>query len=161
MIYQGKARHPVTEVMLHCAAVSTGYFHAQTPFQVFSTINRWHHERGFKNGFGYHGLFMPDGAFFAGRPPEMIGAGCIGHNQGVIHYLLIERVKVVLPKGYRLEDARFHHWFTEAQRQTLLAKIASLPGIMLVSGHNDYAPKLCPGFKVQSADWLPHPAQAA
>lgn len=154
MIYQGKARYPVTEVMLHCAGVATGYFHNQTPFQVFSTINKWHHERGWKNGFGYHGLFMPDGAFFAGRPFEMIGAGCIGRNNGVLHFLLIERNKVHLPAGYTLDDCRFAQWFSEAQRQAVIARIGDIPGIRRVSGHNDFAPKLCPGFRVKTEDWL-------
>lgn len=58
MILQGG--EPVREAVLHCAAIRTGQFNGMTPFQVFLTINKWHHERGFKNGFGYHGIFMPD-----------------------------------------------------------------------------------------------------
>ena len=147
MIYQGKARYPVNEVMLHCAAVSTGYFLNQTPFQVFSTINKWHHERGWKNGFGYHALVMPDGQWMSGRPREMIGAGCIGKNQGVFHLLMIEsrRVEII---GEAL------NWFSRECIESARQIIRSLPGIETVSGHNDYAPKLCPGFKVKSEDWL-------
>ncbi|WP_010139567.1 hypothetical protein [Oceanicola sp. S124] len=61
MIYQGKARYPVREAVLHCCAINTGQFDHMTPFQVFTTVNRWHTERGFSNGFGYHALCMPDG----------------------------------------------------------------------------------------------------
>lgn len=147
MIYQGKAGYPVTEVMLHCAAVATGYFHKQTPLQVFSTINRWHHERGWKNGFGYHALVMPDGQWMTGRPREMIGAGCIGKNNGVFHLLLVEPRRVA-------HMGEFADWFDPPQAITVRQIIASLPGIRKVSGHNDYAPKLCPGFKVQTSDWL-------
>ena len=81
MILQGKAKYPVREVMLHCAAIKTGQFNGLKPIAVWSTINRWHIQRGFKNGFGYHGLFMPDGLYLKGRPFDMIGAGCIGKNQ--------------------------------------------------------------------------------
>ena len=76
MIYQGKARYPVKEAILHCAAIPAGYFNGQRPFQVFATINRWHIERGFTNGFGYHAMIMPDGLVYPGRPFTMIGAHC-------------------------------------------------------------------------------------
>jgi len=49
----------------------------KSPFEVFSIVTRWHIERGFQNGFGYHGLIMPDGTYFSGRPFGMIGAHCI------------------------------------------------------------------------------------
>ena len=77
MILQGKAGYPVREAVLHCAGINTGQFDGMRPFQVFMIVNRWHRERGFKNGFGYHGLFMPDGTFYAGRPFTQIGAHAI------------------------------------------------------------------------------------
>ena len=147
MILQGKAGYPVDEVMLHCAAIKTGQFAGMKPISVWSTINRWHHERGFSNGFGYHGLFMPDGTFMKGRPFTMIGAGCKENNRGVIHLVLIETREIK-----RIGD--FGDFFTEAQRTSCRSLIRSLPGIALVSGHNDYAAKFCPGFNVHSRDWL-------
>ncbi len=147
MILQGKSRVPVREVVLHCAAIPTGYFDGQRPFQVFATINRWHTERGFTNGFGYHGLFMPDGQFYEGRPFTMIGAHVIGHNSGTLGFLLIESRKIT-------QIGDFDDWFTRQQELSLKARLRVLPGIETVSGHNDYAPKLCPGFKVQTQDWL-------
>ncbi len=143
-----RGRVAVTEVILHCAAIQTGQFDGMSPWQVFSCVNRWHTERGFKHGFGYHGLFMPNGAYFPGRPWDMIGAQTIGHNVGTIGLLLIESQKID-------RVGEFSDWFTVAQERSLKAKIGSVPGINKVSGHNDYAPKLCPGFKVKSADWLP------
>lgn len=144
---QGNAGYVVDEVMLHCAAIKSGQFDGRKPISVWSIINRWHHERGFKNGFGYHGLFMPDGYFMTGRPFGMIGAGCKEKNRGVIHLLLIEKRQI-----RRLGE--FGDYFTEEQRTALRSLIRALPGIRRVSGHNDYAPKLCPGFKVKSEDWL-------
>ncbi len=155
MILQGKVKTPVKEVVLHCAAIPTGFFDGQRPFQVFATINKWHTERGFKNGFGYHGMFMPDGQFYEGRPFSMIGAHVMGHNVGTLGFLLIEGREIKLPKGYTLEDCRFDMWFTRQQELALQARLRTIEGIEKVSGHNDYAPKLCPGFKVRSSDWLP------
>lgn len=146
MIMQGNARHPVREVILHCAAINDGQFKGWSPLQVFSEINRWHRERGFAS-FGYHGLFMPDGTFYPGRPYSEQGAHCIGRNQGTIGFLLIE--------GRKVDEIRhFDDYFTARQRHALRAKIASLGGIEKVSGHNDYARRLCPGFIVNSSDWL-------
>lgn len=147
MIYQGKARVPVREAVLHCAAIKTGQFKHMRPFQVFATINQWHTERGFKNGFGYHGLFMPDGEFYEGRPFEMIGAHVLGHNAGTLGFLLIESREIT-------QMGVFDDYFTARQALALQARLRTIPGLQKVSGHNDYAPKLCPGFKVRSEDWL-------
>lgn len=146
MIYQGAARYPVKEVILHCAAIRTGQFDGMRPFAVFSTINRWHVERGFK-GFGYHGLFMPDGTWVSGRNFATIGAHCVERNRGSIGLLLIESRKID-------RMGQFEDWFTESQRRTVRKVIREIGGIERVTGHNDYAAKLCPGFKVESRDWL-------
>lgn len=138
---------PVSEVVLHCAAIKTGQFSEMTPFQVFATVNRWHHERGFRNGFGYHGIFMDGQAFYPGRPLHMVGAHVIGHNVGTWGLLLIEKREVK-------EIGDFAEYFTEWQRRSVQAWLRMWPQITKVSGHNDYAPKLCPGFKVRSSDWL-------
>lgn len=149
MYYHGKNKTPVREVVLHCAAIKTGQFSGLTPFEVFATVNRWHIERGFRSGFGYHGLVMPDGIFYRGRPFDMIGAHVRGENVGTLGFLLVESREVT-----RVGD--FLDWFELPQRQTLLGLLASLKklGIERVSGHNDYAAKLCPGFRVKTTDWL-------
>lgn len=146
MIFQGKARYPVREAVLHCAAIRTGQFDGMRPFQVFMTINRWHIERGFRS-FGYHGLFMPDGQFYSGRPFTEIGAHVIGHNAGTLGFLLIESRKID-------RMGEFDDWFTASQRAALKLQLLGIAGLEKVSGHNDYAPKLCPGFKVRTDDWL-------
>lgn len=147
MIFQGKARYPVREAVLHCAAIRTGQFDGMRPFQVFSIINRWHHERGFQNGFGYHALILPDGQWYDGRPFTMIGAHVMGHNAGTLGLLLIESRKID-----RMGD--FGEWFTSQQRLALQARLRTISGLEKVSGHNDYAAKLCPGFEVKTSDWL-------
>lgn len=147
MFYHGKARVPVREAVLHCAAIKTGQFSGMTPLEVFTIINRWHRERGFANGFGYHTLIMPDGAIYSGRPYSMIGAHVAGHNTGTLGILLIESREIT-------HIGSFDDWFTESQRVALRRYLACLDGIRQVTGHNDHANRLCPGFRVNSDDWL-------
>lgn len=147
MIFQGNARYPVDTAVLHCAAIPTGFFLGKSPFEVFAEVNRWHRERGFRNGFGYHGLVMPDGRTYPGRPYSMIGAHVIEANRGTLGFLLIESRKVE-------RIGIYSDWFTDAQAHSVRALLGAIDGLRVVKGHNDYAPKLCPGFKVQSSDWL-------
>ncbi len=147
MILQGKAKTPVREVILHCSATPKGYFDKMSAFQIFSIVNKWHHERGFKNGFGYHGIIMPDGQFYSGRPLNMVGAHVIGKNAGTWGVLLIEKATIK-------EMGEFEDYYTYAQALALTRWLRSYPQIERVTGHNQYAPKLCPGFNVQSSDWL-------
>ena len=146
MLTQGSARIPVREAVLHCAAIKTGQFSGMTPLEVFTTINRWHIERGYK-AFGYHGLFMPDGGFYSGRPFDQIGAHVAGENAGKLGFLLIESRQIT-------RMGQFSDWFTDAQRDAVKRMLAAIPGLERVAGHNAYANKLCPGFYVRSADWL-------
>ena len=147
MIFQGSSSTPVREAILHCAAIRSGQFDGMSPFQVFLTINKWHHERGFKNGFGYHGLIMPDGTFYSGRPLTKQGAHVMGRNKDTWGLLLIEKAQIK-------RVGEFEDYYTEAQRRTLRAWLRSWPQLEKVSGHNDYAAKLCPGFNVKSYDWI-------
>jgi hypothetical protein len=140
---------PVHEVILHCAAIKTGQFDGMNAFQMFAEVNRWHIEAGFKNGFGYHGLITPGGVWYAGRPFAMKGGHCKaqGKNNGTLGILLIESRQIT-------HIGRYADWFTQRQRDTLIDLIPSFGAIKRISGHNDYAAKLCPGFNVRSEDWL-------
>lgn len=163
-VLQGKARTPILEVILHCAAINTGQFANMSPFQMFCEVNEWHKERKFKNGFGYHGLIAPDGDAYHGRPLDMVGAHCLGHNQGTIGILLIESRKIKEPDYVKtpaqlqawLATRSFDDWFTQAQRESLTEKLRAfaMMGVKRVSGHNDYASRACPGFKVRACDWI-------
>ena len=148
MILQGLAKYPVTEVILHCAAINGGQFSHMSPFQMFATVNQWHMERGF-SGFGYHGLITPGGIWYKGRPFEKIGAHCIERNRGSLGFLLIESRKIS-------SLGEFDDYYTPKQLQTLQGLLSDLytKGIRKVTGHNDYAPKLCPGFHVDTFDLL-------
>lgn len=145
-IYQGSKKYLVNEVVLHCAAINGGQFGKMTAAQVRAEIDSWHRKRGFSR-IGYHGIFMPNGEFIQGRAFTEIGAHVLERNRGTIGFLMIES-KTITKMG------KFEDYFTEAQRKAVKAKIKTLPGIKWVTGHNDYANKLCPGFKVEDREWL-------
>ena len=148
IIQNGK--YNVNEVILHCAALNQNQlkqFSNMNAVQIKAEIDAWHRARKF-NGFGYHGLFMPSGQFLEGRPYTTQGAHVVERNRGSIGFLMIESQEI-------LKMGKFEDFFTEMQRKAVRAKIKEIPGIKWVTGHNDYANKLCPGFKVKDEDWLP------
>ena len=148
IIQNGK--YNVNEVILHCAALNQNQlkqFSKMNAVQIKAEIDAWHRARKF-NGFGYHGLFMPSGQFLEGRPFTTQGAHVVERNRGSLGFLMIESQEI-------LKMGKFEDFFTEMQRKAVRAKIKEIPGIKWVTGHNDYANKLCPGFKVKDEDWLP------
>lgn len=145
MMLQGANRYPVDEIVLHCAAVPSGWYMKRSNAEYVPEIRRWHVNRGWKD-IGYHYVIAPDGQTMTGRPADQIGAGVVGHNRGVLHVLMVERYEI---KAL----AKFSDYFTVEQRDAV-RKLARSYDIRFVRGHNDYAPKLCPGFKVQAKFFL-------
>lgn len=148
MLYQGAARYPVHEVVVHCSATRPDWMaDAGLPAQ-FAEIRRWHmQDRGWRD-IGYHWVIGRDGKVLAGRPETEIGAHVVDHNRGTIGICLIG--------GHgSTERDRFAQHFTAAQDITLrqlLQGIGMRAQIRRISGHNEYAAKACPGFTVSK--WL-------
>ncbi len=147
-LYQGSARHAVTEIVVHCSATRPGWMgNARLADQV-AEIRRWHIEdRGWRN-IGYHWIIGRDGKVLAGRAETEIGAGVEGHNRGVIHICLIGGAESA-------ETDAFARNFTGLQGNSLRQLIQGIgmrAAIRRVSGHNEWAAKACPGFNVPT--WL-------
>jgi N-acetyl-anhydromuramyl-L-alanine amidase AmpD len=144
MLYQGKARYPVTEIILHCADTRPEWMAGRPTTEKVAEIRRWHvQQRGWRD-IGYHWVIDRDGAISPGRVETEIGAHVEGHNAGTIGICLLGGY------GARADDP-FEKNFTAAQKAAVLKLIAQIKGrtsISKVSGHNDYATKACPGFKV-------------
>lgn len=151
MLTQGAAKYPVTEICLHTAATAQNWWRGKTAGQMRDEIRRWHKtERGWGD-IGYHYVVAPDGTVAVGRALNVIPAQVEGHNRGVIGICMVPVNKVTA-------ITRFDDWYTPEQRNSvgrLIRDLRKLAAIAKVSGHNDYAAKLCPGFKVVSKDWLP------
>lgn len=148
MILQGTARYPVREIILHCSATRPEWMGASSLAAKRAEIRRWHmQDRGWRN-IGYHWLIDFDGQRAAGRPETDIGAHVVDHNRGTISICLIG--------GHGADaDDQFGDHFTAPQARTLralIAEIRSRTQIERVTGHNDYAAKACPGFRVEG--WI-------
>lgn len=145
MILQGKAGYPVTEIILHCADTRPEWMAGRPLVEKVAEIRRWHvQERGWR-GIGYHWVIDRDGAVAPGRAETEIGAHVEGHNRGTIGICLLG--------GYGASAGDpFEKNFAEAQAvavRRLIGEIKGRTAILMVSGHNDYAAKACPGFRVR------------
>lgn len=147
MIYQGAARHPVREIIVHCSATRPDWMEGRPIAEKVAEIRRWHLANGWSD-IGYHWIIDRDGKVLAGRAETVIGAGVAGHNSGVIHVCLIG--------GHgSAETDSFGDHFTFAQDMTLRHMIDAISvrtQIERVSGHNEYAAKACPSFNVPA--WM-------
>lgn len=125
----------ITLIVIHCSAVPT--------WQQSSAadIDRWHKERGWKYGIGYHYVVRRDGTVETGRPLELQGAHCQGHNS--------HSIGICYEGGL---DAMGQPTDTRTPKQrcalrVLLAQLHEKFPNALILGHNVLNPmKACPCF---------------
>lgn len=143
LIRQGSARHPVEEIIVHCAATRPEWMAGRPLADKVAEIRRWHRANGWSD-IGYHWIIDRDGAIAPGRAETVVGAHTAGKNSGTIGICLLG--------GHgSAETDNFGHHYTSAQDEALRGLIASIKlrtAIKRVSGHNEYAAKACPGFNV-------------
>lgn len=148
---------PITEIIVHCAATHPTWWDSKTVEQKRDEIRRWHVEDNKWGDIGYHWVIDRDGSRAPGRDEATIGAHCKGHNA--------QTIGICLMGGHGSnEDDEFADNFTREQDSALRRLIAEIkerhPTIKKVTGHNEYAAKACPGFRV--ARWMAHkPAHKA
>lgn len=137
----------ITEIIIHCAATRPEWMSGSRTNRKVAEIRKWHKARGWRD-IGYHLVIDRDGTVADGRPISQTGAHVKGHNTGTIGVCLIG--------GYgAAADDRFEDHFTPEQDKALMVTISNLMaayGDLKVSGHNEYANKGCPGFRV--SNWL-------
>ena len=139
---------PINEIIVHCTATRADWWSSKSLNQKIAEIRRWHVEDRKWSDIGYHYLIDRDGKIGAGRPVEKVGAHVMGRNHNTIG------VSLFGGHGSAVDDPFSAH-FTPQQDAALRGLIAELSGrfgIELVTGHNNYANKACPGFTVSS--WL-------
>jgi len=140
---------PISEIIMHCSATRPEWMGGRPVAEKVAEIRRWHmRDRGWSD-IGYHFIIDRDGAVARGRPLERVGAHTVGKNTGTIGVCLIGG------HGSSATD-KFAENYTPEQDKAARLIIAQLrkqfPAINRVTGHNDYAAKACPGFRVSS--WL-------
>jgi N-acetylmuramoyl-L-alanine amidase len=136
MIRLEKATRPIKELIWHCTATPAGRN------VTVDQIRQWHKERGWQD-IGYHYVVMLDGTVFSGRPINTVGAHVAGHNSGTIGAVYVGGVDADFLGA---ADTR-----TPAQKKAMLELTKALNRLYSfkrISGHNEYAPKACPSFKV-------------
>lgn len=143
MIFQGAKRHPVREIIVHCAATRPDWMAGRPLAEKAAEIRRWHRANDWSD-IGYHWIIDRDGKVLPGRAETVVGAHTVGKNSGTIGICLLG--------GHgSAETDRFHQHFTPQQDITLRQMIAAISlrtSIQRVSGHHEYAAKACPGFNV-------------
>ncbi|MCI6495089.1 MAG: N-acetylmuramoyl-L-alanine amidase [Bacteroidales bacterium] len=125
----------IDKIILHCTATPEGRE------VTVADVTAWHKERGFRT-IGYHYLVYLDGMVVRGRREEEIGAHCLGQNAGSIGVCYVGG----LDSRGKPKDTR-----TAAQRVALRNLVEGLqrryPHATL-HGHNEFAAKACPCFKI-------------
>jgi N-acetylmuramoyl-L-alanine amidase len=132
----------INEIIVHCSATPEG-----KDFTV-EDIDRWHKDRGFGvncNGktihIGYHYVIYRDGSVHEGRPENLVGAHCQGHNGNSIGVCYIGGVDAVAELA---KDTR-----TPEQKDALVNLLMHLKHKYpqaKIHGHRDFARKACPSF---------------
>ena len=139
----------INEIIVHCSATRPDWFAGKTLAAKVKEIKRWHVEDNGWSDIGYHFIIDRDGKIANGRDISKAGAHVQQRNAKSIGICLIGG------HGSSPTD-RFDGNFTSEQDAALRGLIEDLQGlhdgIEKVTGHNDYASKACPGFKV--SEWL-------
>lgn len=135
----------INEIIVHCTATHPEWMADSSVQEKVDEIRRWHVNGNGWSDIGYHAVIDRDGAKAPGRPIQRAGAHTKGHNSNSIG------VSLVGGHGSSEQDQPLDN-FTQEQltslRQYLKDMMTDLPSIKLVSGHNQYAAKACPGFHV-------------
>lgn len=141
----------INEINIHCSATKPNW--GKNGRERIAEIRRWHVEDEGYADIGYHWIIDRDGMLYPGRSEQTKGAFEPRVNATAIGVCLIGGF------GSSAND-NFSAHYTPEQDETLRGLIAEIHGrytITKVTGHNDYAAKACPGFRVDR--WFKHDSQ--
>lgn len=133
----------INEIIIHATATRPDWWKSRSSNQKVAEVKRWHVEDRGWSDIGYHYLIDRNGTVINGRPVARVGAHTLGRNKGTIGIALFGG------HGGSATD-QFDDHFTPEQKEALTTLLREIDpdGLMKVTGHNDYAPKACPCFKV-------------
>ena len=127
----------INRIILHCSA---------TPEDRdidAATIRDWHINGNGWSDIGYHYVIKLDGTIEGGRPIHKVGAHTKGENEDSIGICYI---------GGADKDMNPKDTMNECQEAAFKELIYSLRMVwdkhLTLHGHNEYADKACPSFKV-------------
>jgi N-acetylmuramoyl-L-alanine amidase len=129
-------------IILHCTATPEGR-HVSV-----DTIRVWHKARGWSD-VGYHFIIYVDGSVHAGRAVEKTGAHVSGHNATTIGVVYVGGTDAAGKAKDTMNAAQ------ETAFVNLVKHLRDEYGPLTLHGHNEYAAKACPSFKVKDKfKWL-------
>lgn len=129
-----QTKRTINEIIVHCTATRRNQ-----PVTV-EDVRRWHKEKGWAD-IGYHYLVYLNGEIHKGRPEDVAGAHCAGHNAHSIGVCYVGGLDLL---GRDPEDTR-----TEQQKtalDSLLRQLKTKYPEARICGHRDFANKACPSF---------------
>ena len=139
----------ITEINIHASATKPQWMAGRTIKEKVAEIRRWHVEDNGWHDIAYHFVIDRDGMVNRGRKAEMVGAFEPKVNAHAIGICLIGGF------GSNAND-EFDKNYTPDQDASLRKLIRIIqhqyPSAKKISGHNQFANKACPGFKVDR--WL-------
>lgn len=130
----------INKIILHCTATP------ENRMTTVADIKKYHttappNGRGWKD-IGYHYIIYLDGSVHVGRPLAEAGAHTSNHNADSIGIVYVGGVD----DSMKPKDTR-----TPQQKQALRNLVTALKHVFpnaTVHGHNEFAAKACPSFKV-------------
>ena len=129
-------------IILHCTATPEGR-HVDV-----DTIRNWHKMRGWSD-VGYHFIIYIDGSVHVGRAVEKTGAHVAGHNATTIGVVYVGGTDAAGNAKDTMNAAQ------ETAFVNLVKHLRDQYGPLTLHGHNEYAAKACPSFKVKNKfGWL-------
>ena len=127
----------IKRIILHCSATPEG-----RDIDA-ATIKDWHVNGNGWSDIGYHYVIKIDGDIETGRQLDRVGAHTKGHNKDSIGICYI---------GGMDADMNPKDTMNEVQESAMKELIYSLRMVwdkpLTLHGHNEYASKACPSFKV-------------
>lgn len=127
----------INRIIIHCSATPEG-----RDIDA-ATIKDWHVNSNKWSDIGYHYVIKLDGTIESGRPLDIAGAHVKGHNADSIGICYI---------GGADADMNPKDTLNECQEESMRELIFSLRMVwdkhLTLHGHNEYASKACPSFKV-------------
>ena len=132
----------LSRIIMHCSATREGQ-HIDV-----ATIRKWHLDRGWSD-IGYHYVIYLDGSVHGGRPIAKVGAHTSGHNKDSIGICYIGGCDQNMKAKDTMNDLQ------EIAMVNLVDALRKRYGKLSIHGHNEFANKACPSFKVyEKFDWL-------
>lgn len=127
----------INRIIIHCSATPEG-----RDIDA-ATIKDWHVNGNKWSDIGYHYVIKLNGEIESGRPLDVTGAHVKGHNKDSIGICYV---------GGADEDMNPKDTMLDCQEEAMRELIFSLRMVwdkdLTLHGHNEYASKACPSFKV-------------